>query len=131
MTTTQETLVERLRDVARDLGDKEFFGHAHAVLEAADAILALTTPPIDDIDKHSSSNLAESNQSRSPVIDFDDITYAGAEVPEGWRLVPVEPTEEMLAASGMYLGGDDYDWTASQVWSAMLKSSPDYKGGER
>jgi hypothetical protein len=39
--------------------------------------------------------------------------------------VPVgEPTDEMIAAAGMYLDGDDYEWTARQVWSAMLAAAP-------
>ena len=45
-----------------------------------------------------------------------------AEVPEGYALVPVEPTEAMLDEGG--------EWTdAYAVWSAMLAAA-ERKGGE-
>lgn len=51
-------------------------------------------------------------------------------VPDGWKLVPIEPTEEMLLA---YTGGAITDagfrWCRHQ-WSAMLAASPAQKGGE-
>ncbi len=41
-------------------------------------------------------------------------------VPEGWKLVPIEPTPEMLKA------GDQKTWVlpARDCWDAMLAASP-------
>lgn len=49
----------------------------------------------------------------------------GGEVPSGWRLVPVDASDEMLEAGSYGLGGglsDFYDPTP--VWSAMLAAAP-------
>ena len=46
-------------------------------------------------------------------------------VPEGWKLVPIEPTSEMLDA-GDYVGADYYD-IAGSVYDAMLAAAPDAK----
>lgn len=112
MTTTQETLVERVDTAvrvavwnaakARGMSQEASIDLVDAVLNDR-AILALT-PPIDDI------------------------TYAGAEVvPEGWRLVPVEPTEAMKQAGelaldvrGLVVDHDD----AADAWVAMLAAAP-------
>lgn len=53
-----------------------------------------------------------------------------ASIPEGWRLVPVEPTPEMLDVAVSHalcvsISGD-YGWSAymRDVWSRMLTSAP-------
>ncbi|MCD9005168.1 hypothetical protein LDO31_02765 [Luteimonas sp. XNQY3] len=56
----------------------------------------------------------------------------GAGVPEGWRLVPVEPTYEMLYGVDEKVGGHCYScskWSATpddcrKVWAAMLAAAP-------
>lgn len=62
-------------------------------------------------------------------------------VPEGWRLVPVEPTPKMKkamrdAADGAYLSkmdgieGDSSNW-ALQSYRAMLNAAPQPTGDDR
>ncbi len=61
-------------------------------------------------------------------------TAGQASVPEGWRLVPVEPTPEMRGAGGHAnsewlndnapLGEVHYAMPMQSVWAAMLASSP-------
>ena len=49
--------------------------------------------------------------------------------PEGWRLVPVEPTEEMWKAADliddrMFAGGSSHGAETGQIWEAMLYAAP-------
>lgn len=43
-------------------------------------------------------------------------------VPEGWKLVPIEPTDDMRKKAGLSRGADFY--TISKVWHAMLAAAP-------
>ena len=57
-----------------------------------------------------------------------------AQVPEGWRLVPVEPTDEMVRKSNWSGNGDvsvNEDWARKTVWDRMIYAapSPDHSGG--
>jgi len=45
-------------------------------------------------------------------------------VPAGWKVVPVEATEEMLCAGGDYLDGDSF-CHADKVYKAMLSAAPE------
>ncbi len=46
-------------------------------------------------------------------------------VPEGWQVVPVEPTREMLrAVDRVDFSSDDTEGTTYNVWNAMLASAP-------
>lgn len=45
---------------------------------------------------------------------------------EGWKLVPVEPTDEMLNADALDVGVK----TARKAWAAMLSASPSRKDGQ-
>lgn len=49
------------------------------------------------------------------------------EVPDGWRLVPVVPTSEMISAGNAELAYDCCSGTADEVWPAMLAAAPEYK----
>ena len=58
------------------------------------------------------------------------------EIPEGWKLVPIEPTGDMLyAGSDNDVGGSCYScskWSASytdckNVYKSMLDASPEFK----
>lgn len=42
-------------------------------------------------------------------------------IPEEWKLVPVEPTREMLEARWARLGDD---WSPQERWEAMLAAAP-------
>lgn len=40
-------------------------------------------------------------------------------VPEGWKLVPVEPTELMIRR-----GDQNYSWSVSKIYKAMIEDAP-------
>ena len=46
-------------------------------------------------------------------------------VPDGWKLVSIEPTEEMYNAGANHCDG--YWSTAQAVWDAMLAAAPEAK----
>jgi hypothetical protein len=49
---------------------------------------------------------------------------AGEKIPDGWKLVPINPTDLMIAEGDE---GDEVDWlqtTAEDVWRKMLDVSP-------
>lgn len=49
----------------------------------------------------------------------------GREIPEGWKLVPVEPTESMIAAGDQFMDGLS---RLGDAYDAMLAAAP---GGEQ
>lgn len=49
---------------------------------------------------------------------------APCDIPEGWKLVPIEPTPEMLNAARLN------HMAANAVYKAMLSAAPEYKGVE-
>lgn len=57
----------------------------------------------------------------------------GCAVPEGWKLVPVKATEEMIAAGRMARMNIEGGYGGPSSWEAMLDASPPppaRKGGE-
>jgi len=50
-------------------------------------------------------------------------------VPEGWKLVPIEPTEKMLLAYTKCRTTAGEEWAKHQ-WCQMLSAAPEYKGEE-
>ncbi|KOA70482.1 hypothetical protein [Pantoea sp. CFSAN033090] len=46
----------------------------------------------------------------------------GREIPEGWKLVPVEPTEEMIAAGDQFMDGLS---RLGDAYDAMLAAAPE------
>lgn len=59
----------------------------------------------------------------TPAIRQDEPEGAGVAIPDGWALVPIEPTPEMVAAYDAYWATDEED-TGRIFWSAMLAASP-------
>ena len=49
-----------------------------------------------------------------------------AQVPEGWKLVPIEPTVEIVQAAQDYFASHD-EWGFSGVYRAMLAAAPEVK----
>lgn len=52
---------------------------------------------------------------------------AAAAVPEGYKVVPVEPTQGMLDAAGMCIVPDGKEWldqSNRETWAAMLAAAP-------
>lgn len=45
-------------------------------------------------------------------------------IPEGWKLVPVEPTGPMLYALGNLRARGALQWKNSEAWAAMLQVTP-------
>lgn len=57
-------------------------------------------------------------------ISFDELEQV--RIPNGWVLVPVEPTYQMAEAFGVpWESGDGFP----QRWQALISSSPKYNGG--
>jgi len=55
-------------------------------------------------------------------------------VPEGWRLVPIKPTQAMLDAAWEYHGSDEYQDSArsdtetdAECYESMINASPVYE----
>lgn len=46
-------------------------------------------------------------------------------VPEGWQLVPVKPTQEMVTSGGLFMNH------RFSIWEEMLAAAPKPEGGER
>lgn len=71
-------------------------------------------------------------EARATILAYESAKAASArEVPEGWKLVPVEPTDEMMKAGaqtdekaiqGGYLYPDED--SVGLVYAAMLSASP-------
>lgn len=76
--------------------------------------------------KAGSRRFAEDLRSGCDIGDSDTayavqaIRAALLAAPPGWKLVPVEPTEEMETANAMY--GDTSDW-----WNAVITAAPEVK----
>ena len=51
---------------------------------------------------------------------------SAAQVPEGWQLVPIEPTVEIVQAAQDYFASHD-EWGFSGVYRAMLAAAPEVK----
>lgn len=70
------------------------------------------------------------NRAATPAIRQDEPEGAGVPIPDGWALVPVEPTEAMqrafvdLALHGDVLSHGGWTGYARDQWSAMLAASP-------
>jgi len=69
---------------------------------------------------------AEATASWHVRVRYDDLTEAltqasAAKVPEGWKLVPIEPTKGMLQASHEQPIVRSF---ARSIWSAMLAATP-------
>lgn len=52
-----------------------------------------------------------------------------AAIPDGWQLVPIEPTREMWDAESKvdndaYAGGNHHGASSEQIWHAMLGAAP-------
>lgn len=123
MTTHNEMgLVERLRDYAAN-GRRSWIGIEAIFTEAADTIEALSKPVDAPVVEDGEASSNGDQASSSPVA-------ARSDVPEGWVLVPVEPTEEMIdrfvsRALCVSVHGDG-GWSkyAREQWSAMLSAVP-------
>ena len=105
---------------------------------ALDRALANLQAAVDDVQHHRGSTWF--NADTDHAISIDDVRLvlnaltqaSAAKVPEGWKLVPIEPTEAML------MGASEVAITAARnstttfpaadetrhIWSAMLAATP-------
>jgi hypothetical protein len=58
---------------------------------------------------------------RDAIIEWNRRASSAAAVPAGWKLVPVEPTREMLEATGP---GTYWHKVHREAWTAMLAATP-------
>lgn len=64
------------------------------------------------------------------LMELEDAAEKSCAVPDGWRLVPVEPTSEMLDATNEHIWGRDTDQNDMLfAYRAMLASAPKPQGG--
>ncbi len=70
------------------------------------------------------SDLSERELSKIPC-GRHDLVIAGVNVPDGWKLVPIEPTREMLNRTPMHPD------LARSLYSALLADSPDHVGANQ
>lgn len=79
--------------------------------------------------RFSSGNSVPVDRAWVSYAEWKNLQYALALAltpPEGWVLVPVEPTEEMIAAAWRYGDGDDAP-DPVYSWRAMLAARPEVK----
>jgi hypothetical protein len=55
---------------------------------------------------------------------------AALSVPEGWKLVPIEPTTGMLHALGHLRKVGQWAWQNTEAWNALLAAAPAYDGND-
>lgn len=66
---------------------------------------------------------------RAAMLQGAEPVTTANKLPEGWVMVPKEPTEVMFNAGKLAAGPTKQPYTASLVYKAMIDSSPDYKVG--
>ncbi|MEW8790355.1 hypothetical protein [Enterobacter kobei] len=66
---------------------------------------------------------------RAAMLQGAEFVKEANKLPEGWVMVPKEPTEVMFNAGKLAAGPTKQPDTASLVYKAMIDSSPDYKVG--
>jgi hypothetical protein len=92
------------------------------------AIAAMPAPSSLHVTDSTAAAIAASNDGPSPFPATGG-EKAGT-IPEGWRLVPVEPTTEMLCVGSVKMFAYMRDrptadsTNAGQVWKAMLAAAP-------
>lgn len=82
--------------------------------------------------------LADGKDADDLLCRLIDIAYAAgqaSEVPEGWKLVPVEPTEEMYRAAYDLANRSAIDNYGApppvdDLWFVMVSAAPSQEGGE-
>ena len=85
--------------------------------------------PATEYHKHSarSTGLAAWNRrAESGTFDKPFVFQTRPTVPEGWKLVPIEPTVEIVQAAQDYFVSHD-EWGFSGMYRAMLAAAPEVK----
>jgi len=101
---------------------------------------APTTPALDQVARIIREHLDFGQPFQDRYLRAADAILAltqasAAKVPEGWKLVPIEPTLDMKDSATTVMvdtgvgGHTALNWEeAAQVWSAMLAASPSETG---
>ncbi len=99
---------------------------ARQVLKAAIIAGVGAAPPKDSAEFALAALVAAGHVSQSKVDEARALMPEGGDVPkaapEGWQLVPVEPTEDMRLAMATH-GVKHLEW-AGDVYAAMLAAAP-------
>lgn len=110
---------QRIADLVEDVNR---LGHELAAIKQQEPIGCVTTDsmrgyPIGSINFGAHGYMAKAG----------DLLYTSPQlvIPEGWKLVPVEPTREMADA------GADIDPERASVWAAMLAAAPQPMGEKK
>lgn len=126
--TDTKTMVSALNVIADELQAMEGTIQAQCVRDAA-VKLADMHKTIDQLENEN-NNLLRTNVY---ISDINKQLLAG-NVPDGWKLVPIEPTEEMREA--FHIANEEYEngrgWSPDHQWNAMLSAAPEQllKDGE-
>jgi hypothetical protein len=67
--------------------------------------------------------LREWNAMKAIALAAESVAQPVQAVPAGWRLVPIEPTEEMISAGDVYMDGVSQ---LGDAWANMLASAPEF-----
>lgn len=98
--------------------------HESVVAELRTAIQQAESEPVGEVHSFGDTGLCDEVQLYSPLPWFTKLyTHPAPGVPDGWQLVPIEPTAEMLqAALKVATPG-----ALRAAWARMLAASPEQK----
>ena len=135
---TEYTYREALKTLREVLDPDDWMGETsmHAIIDAAlsapshseqvrEVVVVATKEAVDYLNANSLSSIASGSTCHRRMRNALALIAAPAGVPEGWRLVPIEPTEQMICAFHNSVNiwmnevGDDQD-----VYKAMLSAAP-------
>jgi hypothetical protein len=117
LTGEREALIGKLSKCKRVLEEINLHGPAYLMLRAAD-MLEADGRELGDLPESQAELLAEIKRLKAKQV----------EVPPGWKLVPIEPTPEMVKA-----GGHSNSWSADAkiTYGAMLYVAPQPPQGDK
>ena len=121
MTQISADLLARIRQAA----DPQDYGHSINLTRLVDGDSTYTATCCDQTQNFASSSEAydwvrkvKANASEKDLLAALDEYASSCPVPDGWRLVPIKPTYEMI------IEGGDIPWSVQEVWARMLSAAP-------
>jgi hypothetical protein len=114
-----------------DISRLQFYQRAQEAanrLERADAEIADLRAALVDADRKNLELTRVNHEQRLQEKRLEQALAAKA-VPDGWKLVPVEPTEEMLYEAlkvddKAYADGSQHGASIGECWDSMLAAAP-------
>lgn len=124
----QHTPVAWLNEETGDVISSELKDDAPEMLKGYDVPLYRCPVPNSQVNLDNSNHIADM---RKKVKGNHIPDASKMVVPDGWQLVPIEPTEEMRAnLLGWHLGFNLHD-AAGDKYKAMLAAAPKYNNGDQ